>query len=155
MVNNNSKFSNLGEIVKSVGENFNKEGSPSYRFEIFKGKLNEDGKVSRLRSVGSAYLRDGMRTYTIVLKTFLDDRFYLIPNSKPENNSDFVILTREAAQNLKRKYFWNSVGEGKLLEGSNAGLVKLSWDVLSDDLYLCLHPLKVSEPAGECETKAA
>lgn len=141
-----SKLANIGAIVNSVQMIANRtEPQNGYRFDIFKGTVGPDGKITRVRSVGSAYLRDGMKTYVVALKTFLEDRFYLLPNTKSENEAEFVILTREAAQHINRKYFWNSIGDGKILEGTNAGLLKLNWDVLSDDIYMSLHPIKISE----------
>lgn len=117
----------------------------TYRFDVFKGETDQDGKVTKLKSVGAAYLRDGLKTYTLVLKALLKDQFYLLPNTKEEQEADFVILTREPGLNIGRKYFWNNVGEGKFLEGANHGIMKLSWDIFGPDLYMNLHPLNVSE----------
>lgn len=144
---NSVKLNKLREIISTI-ENKNKESKPSatYRFDIFKGLVDEAGKIKKVRSVGSAYVREGYKTYTLTLKTFLKDRFYLLPNGKAESHMDYVILTREPALNLARKYFWNSVGEGQILDGANHGLMKLSWDVLAGDLYMSLHPIKAQEP---------
>ena len=73
-----------------------------------------------MRSVGAAYLRDGIKTYEVTLKTFLKDEFFRLPNHKADLKADFVILTREPAQTLKRKYFWNSVGLGQIMDGISA-----------------------------------
>ena len=118
-----------------------------YRFDLFKGVKDATGKITKIKSVGSAYIREGLKTYTVHLKTLLKDTFYLLPNTRTDlSGADFVILTREPAQNSGKKYFWNSVGEGKLLDGVNHGTMQLSWDVLmADDLYMTLHPMNVSE----------
>ena len=149
------KLNKLREIVSSI-ENKTKEVKPmaAYRFDIFKGTQDENGKVTKVRSVGSAYIREGYKTYTVSLKTFLKDRFYLLPNGKSESYMDYVILTREPALNLARKYFWNSVGAGHILDGVNHGLMKLSWDVLAGDLYMSLHPIQAQEPI-QAEGEAA
>lgn len=138
--------------LKEVTESANaKNDAPAtvtvYRFDIFKGAQNSDGKVVKIKSVGSAYIREGLKTYTVHLKAFLKDTFYLLPNSKPvHSDADFVILTREPAQNAGRKYFWNNVGEGRILDGANHGIMRLSWDVMmADDIYMTLHPINVSE----------
>jgi hypothetical protein len=112
----------------------------------FKGTLDENGKVIKTKSVGSAYVREGLSTYTVHLKTFLKDTFYLLQNTKSPS-PDFVILTREPAQNLNRKYFWNSVGEGIILDGLNKGIMKLNWDVVGTDLYMTIEPISVTEIA--------
>lgn len=135
----------MSKIISSNSKIIESKDATVYRFDIFKGLSDNLGKIQKLKSVGSAYLRDGLKTYNVHLKTFLKDQFYLLPNSKPEDDSDFVILTREPAQKIWKKYFWNSVGEGKILTGTNHGIMKLSWDVLSEDLYLCLHPANISE----------
>ncbi len=142
------QLNHLREMISAI-ETKPKEDKPmsGYRFDIFKGAADENGKVNKIRSVGSAFVREGHRTYTVTLKTFLNERFYLLSNLKPENKTDFVILTRETAQNIARKYFWNSVGDGEILDGVNHGLMKLSWDVLSDGLYMSLHPFEVNDPA--------
>src|SRR4051794_22104094 len=75
-----------------------------YRFDIFKGIPDSDGKIVKVKSLGSAYVKSGQQTYSINLKTFLTDQFYLLPNTKPDSKSDYVILTRENAKNIARKY---------------------------------------------------
>ena len=116
------------------------------RFDIFKGYKDPSGKVNKIKSVGSAYIRHGLRTYTVHLKTFLKDTFYLLENTRQiTSNADFVILTREPAQHSGKKYFWNSVGDGRVLDGDNERLMELSWDLLPGDVYLDMSPKNVSE----------
>jgi hypothetical protein len=123
------------------------EKPKSFRFDVFKGAPDQTGKIQKIKSVGSATHADGCKTYTIYLKTFLSDVFYLLPERKKLTPADYILLTREASHNPRRKYFWNNVGEGTILSGQNAGLVKLGWDVLGvDDLYLNLYP---RNPTGE------
>ncbi len=113
----------------------------SFRFDIFKGEVDSGGKVQRVRSVGASHILQGCKTYTVHLKTFLKDTFYLLPEEKKFTSADFLIYTREDSRLPGRKYFWNLVGEGKILDGANAGFMKLSFDVLgSDSIYMNLHP---------------
>ncbi len=121
-----------------------------YRFDIFKGEVDQTGKVHKVKSVGSSYIREGLNTYTVHLKTFLKDTFYLIQNTRLPG-PDFVILSREASQNPKRKYYWNNIGEGVCLDGENKGIMKLTWDVLPD-LYMKVEPISVTE-AQDQETQ--
>ena len=119
----------------------------TFRFDVFKGVTDSAGKVHKLKSVGNGHLIEGCKTYTIYLKTFLDDVFYLLPEQKKMTKADYIILTREPSQNPSRKYFWNNVGEGNLLTGENAGLLQLTWDMLgASDVYLNLYP---RNPEGE------
>lgn len=149
------KMSSLGIIVAPVKAQAGKEvGGQVFRFDIFKGVESPEGKVVKVRSVGSAYLREGFKTYCMSLKTFLKDEFYLLPSNQEGQEADFVILTREPAMHLKRKYFWNSVGEGRAMEGVNSGLLKLSWDVLGSDFYMSFHPLSM-RATGEVESENA
>ena len=113
-----------------------------------KGVADENGKVSKIKSVGAAYVREGLSTYTLHLKTFLKDTFYLLQNTKSPT-PDFVILTREPAQNMSRKYFWNNVGEGHVMNGENQGIMKLSWDIGIADLYMKIEPINVTEIENE------
>ncbi|MGZ6311495.1 MAG: hypothetical protein ACXWOH_12740 [Bdellovibrionota bacterium] len=128
-----------------------------YQFDIFKGIKDQAGKILKIKSVGSAYLREGLRTYTVHLKSLLNERYYLLPNNKKTiSQADFVILTREPAKTSGRKYFWNNVGDGEILEGINHGVMHLSWDLFADDIYMVLHPSKVSEvSANESLTSEA
>ena len=112
-----------------------------WRFDIFKGAKDNEGRVHRIKSVGSAYLVDGKKTYTIRLKTLLHDVFYLLPDEKKLTTADFVILTREPSRNPRRKYFWHNVGSGAILTGENSGFVQLSLDLFgSNDIYMNLYP---------------
>jgi hypothetical protein len=119
----------------------NSQVKQSFRFDIFKGQLDAEGKVTRIRSVGAAHIIQGCKTYTVHLKTFLNDVFYLLPEEKKYTSADFLIYTREESKLPNRKFYWNLVGEGKYLDGVNSGFMKLSFDVLgSDSIYMNLHP---------------
>lgn len=115
---------------------------PVYRFDIFKGIADQSGKVHKMKSVGSATLLEGCKTYTIYLKTFLNDVFYMLPEQKKMTDADYVILTREPSHTPGRKYFWNSIGEGSLLSGDNSGYMQLNWDMFgAHDIYMNLCPV--------------
>lgn len=138
----------MGELVSlsdALRESLNNGNMPvkkSYRFDIFKGVRDESGKVTRLRSVGAAHLTEGTKTYSVYLKTFLKDVFFLLPEEKKLTAGDYVILTREPSKTAGRKYHWNNVGECSILGGSNSGLMKMRWDLLGvDDIYMSLHPI--------------
>jgi hypothetical protein len=115
----------------------------AYRFDVFKGVVDSEGRVVKVKSVGYAQISEGGHTYALHLKTFLKDQFFMLPERTHADRYDFVILTREDSFREGRKYFWNNVGEGKILSGTNEGLMKLNWDLLSaDDVYLNLNPIK-------------
>lgn len=112
----------------------------TYRFDIFKGVVDNLGRVHRVKSVGAAYYVDRTKTYNVYLKTFVRDVFYMWLKKRTNGAMDFVILTKEPARNRKTKYFWNSVGQGTILTGDNGGLVHLSWDLFgANDIYMNLH----------------
>ena len=119
-----------------------------YRFDVFKGVADATGKIQKVKSVGVAYLREGMQTYTLHLKSFLEDTFYLLKNSRP-TGPDFVILTRELAKRGNRKYHWNNCGDGTIQEGPNTDLLKLEWDLFCEDIYMTVNPVHAQEiPSG-------
>jgi hypothetical protein len=126
-------------LSKEVSEAF--QVKQTFRFDIFKGEIDAEGKVRRVRSVGASHIIQGCKTYTVHLKTFLNDVFYLLPEEKKYTSADFLIYTREDSKLPNRKYYWNLVGEGKILDGENSGFMKLSFDVLGgDSIYMNLHP---------------
>lgn len=127
-----------------------------FRFDIFKGMADAKGRIKKVKSVGHALITEGSHTYTIYLKTLLKDQFYMLPERTHMDKYDFVILTREESFREGRKFFWNNVGEAKLLEGENRDLLKLTWDIFSaDDIYLNTIPVKKSVlPALESTTSA-
>lgn len=127
-----------------------------YQFDLFKGEADSSGKIIRTKKVGETFIRDGLKTYTVHLKALLGQTYYLLANNKQKDaTADFVILTREPAKNLDRKYFWNDVGRGYILDETNHGLMRLSWDILISDLYMQLHPTKVTELEEVVQREAA
>lgn len=127
-----------------------------YRFDIFKGVTDADGKVQKIRSIGAAQLMEGARTYTVYLKPLLKDVFYLMPEEKKLTRGDYVILTREPSPTPQRKYYWNNIGEGFILSGANAGIMRLDWDFFgAEDIYMSLHPINRSEAVEEPAENAA
>ena len=147
----------ISKIVESIrSKSASKNSVTVYRYEIFKGRRDDSGVVHKVKPVGSAYIREGLRTYTVAIKTFLLDKFYLLPNTRPEiSDADYVILTREPGHNVGRKYFWNNVGEGRLMDGPNHGLLKLTWDILPCEIYMNLNPVNVSELAEAAKAEEA
>lgn len=133
--------SSLEQALQSVKARAEK-ASKTYRFDIFKGIETSDGKVQKLRSVGSAILVEGAKTYTVYLKSLLRDVFYLLPEEKKLTRGDYAILTREPSPVPTRKYFWNNIGESYLLSGQNAGLMRMSFDLFgAEDIYMNLSPV--------------
>jgi hypothetical protein len=117
-----------------------------YRFDIFKGAVNQDGKLEKVCSVGHATLYEGSATYTVYLKMLLKDQFYLLPEREIGKPFDFVVLTREPSSLPGKKYFWNRVGTAKLLSNQNAGIMRLDFDLLiGADLYLNFHDSTAKE----------
>lgn len=142
----------VAKSLKQITENSERT---VFRFDIFKGAIDASGKVQKLKSVGHALINEGTITYTIYLKSLLKDQFFMLPERTHLDRYDFVILTREDSFREGRKYFWNNVGEAKLLDGENRDLLKLSWDLFAaDDLYLNTLPTKktvMSGPEGNLE----
>lgn len=117
-----------------------------YRFDVFRGREREDGKVEKVVSVGHATLYEGSSTYTIYLRMFLKDQFYLLPEREVEKPHDLVILTREPSNLPGKRFFWNRIGTAKLLSDKNSGILRLDFDLLHNaGLYLSFHDSSVKE----------
>jgi hypothetical protein len=118
--------------------------SKVYRFDIFMGRKDTEGRIQKVRSIGVAYHTDGQATYSIRLKTFLDDAFFLLPEKK-SSGADFLILTRVPAKRAGKPFFWNTVGEAKFLRGPDSGFMHLVWDLFGgDNIYMDLYPKETS-----------
>ena len=123
-------------------------------FEIFKGFKDSYGKIRRKRILGQARIFEGAKTYHVFIKTLLGSKFYLLPENRNPQKYEYVILTREPSQTPDKKYYWSSVGEGKILMGENQGLMKLEWDFFgSSDIYMRLEPVsdKIDQEMGRKE----
>ncbi len=131
-------------IINTESKLDTKPKSKSY--EIFKGFKDASGKVIRKRVLGQARIFEGAKTYHVFIKTLLNSRFYLLPEGRNTQKYEYVILTRENSLNPDRKYYWNSVGEGKILMGTNVGLMQLTWDFFnSDNIYMNLNTIEDKE----------
>ena len=134
----------MGDLIKFRSRDTGDEldNKKLYRFDVFKGMPDHNGKIEKTRSVGYGSIVEGYRTCRIRLKCFLNEEYFLIADRKNLNGPEFALLTREYSQIPGKKYFWNTVGTGALLCDQNVGLVRLSWDVFgSDDIYIDLTPL--------------
>jgi hypothetical protein len=121
-----------------------------YRFDVFKGRVDANGKIHKVRSVGVAYHGDGQGSFRLYLKTFLKDDFFLLPDRESGEVGLYSITTRMPSTFPGKKYFWHTVGTGKVLSGENAGFMHLSWDLLGgSDIYLNLYPKDSYEPGPE------
>jgi hypothetical protein len=110
----------------------------SFRFEIFKGKIANDGSFTKLRTVGHAYLRTGKHAYKAKLFGSLSERFVIVPVD--DNPEQYRILTKEEVQTKDKgkRTYWNVVGDGEVL--SQQGLLKLDFDLFGKPLYMSLYP---------------
>jgi hypothetical protein len=121
-----------------------------YRFEVFQGQKDANGKVSKSKSVGMAYLRPGDQKYGLRLFTFVEDRFYLLPDQ--HDPSIYLILTsiRNQSPSAQRKYIWNVIGRGKV--DTKQGLIELHFDLFERPIYVNIFPersatgTKIPEP---------
>lgn len=131
------------------------ENDKFYRFQIFQGELDKNGKMKKTKSVGMAYLKDGQSMLTLRLWTFVHERFYLILNQN--DASKYLVMTREPNKNplSKNKYFWNIVGSG--LIDTVQGLVKIEFDLFDKPVFMSTHPessafsVHLPEPEGIAE----
>ena len=108
-----------------------------YRFQLFV-EGNEKNKT-----VGMAYLKEGQGIYNLRLWTFLDEKYFLLPSK--ESSSKFLLMTREPNKSgtSKNKYFWNIVGNAKVISGKN--VIELNFDLLEKKIYMSIFPEESNE----------
>ena len=121
-----------------------------YRFQIFV-EGTEGG--SKKKNVGMAYLKEGQGIYTLRLWTLLEDKFFLLPSK--DDSSKYLLMTREPNKSgsSKNKYFWNIVGNAKVLSGKN--VIELNFDLLEKKIYMSIFPEESATPGGLPVLKAA
>lgn len=109
-----------------------------FRFQVYQGEKDQTGKVKKTKSVGMAYLKDGQNIYSLRLWMFSWDRYYVLPHKS--DSSKYLVMTREPNKNpnAKNKFFWNIVGSGTV--NSVMGYVELEFDLLSQPIYMSIHP---------------
>ena len=120
-----------------------------YRFQVFQGHLDKEGKLHKTRGVGMAYLREGQQIFTLRLWMLQNERFYLVQHrSDPEK---YLIMTREPnrRENSKNKYLWNIVGNGTA--DSVQGVIRLDFDLLEKAIYINIRPEASAHAAGLAE----
>lgn len=112
--------------------------SEFYRFQVFQGKRNPQGKIEKTKSVGMAYHQKGEERYILRLWTFPDARFYLLPDHKVGGR--YFVMTREENKktNSKNKYFWNIVGSGRV--DSAFGVIEIELDLFEKKIFMNIFP---------------
>lgn len=142
--------------MKNPSLNLIKNSEPrlkSLRFDVFKGSVQADNSVLKIRSVGAAVLLEGHRTFSLYLNTFLKDVFYLVPGQKRYTSAEYVIMSRQNSSKPGKKFVWKPVGEARSIQSGGFPLLTLSWDLLgAGDIYMSLTP--ISETGETAMTEA-
>ena len=114
-----------------------------YRFQLF---VEGTDSASKKKTVGMAYLKEGQGIYTLRLWTLLEDKFFLLPSK--DDSSKYLLMTREPnkSNSNKNKYFWNIVGNAKVLSSKN--VIELDFDLLEKKIYMSIFPEESTTPAG-------
>ena len=130
----------------SENKNSQQNEAPFYRFQVFQGRRNSNGKLEKTKTIGMTYHTPGQDNYTMRLWTFVAERFYLMPDHK--RGGRYFIMTREPNknQNAKSKYFWNIVGSGKV--DSASGVIELEFDLFDKIVYMNIFPESQAQTAS-------
>lgn len=114
-----------------------------YRFQLF---VDGAESGSKKKTVGMAYLKEGQGIYTLRLWTLLEDKFFLLPSK--DDSSKYLLMTREPNKSgsSKSKYFWNIVGNAKVLSGKN--VIELKFDLLDKKIYMSIFPEESATHGG-------
>ncbi len=138
------------ETDKILNEGLEKVQAKRFRFDIFKGIKNAEGRISKVKSLGHALLFEGSNTYNVKLNSLLGVEFFLLPERKETEEADYVILTREPFQRLGRKFYWHNVGQASFLKSPNSALMEMNWDLFGHgDIYMNLYPIEVGVRATD------
>ena len=121
-----------------------------YRFQLFVEGTASDSKK---KTVGMAYLKEGQGIYTLRLWTLLEDKFFLLPSK--DDPSKYLLMTREPNKSgsSKNKYFWNIVGNAKVLSGKT--VIEMNFDLLEKKIYMSIFPEESASPNGQSILDAA
>lgn len=127
-------------MEKQMNTNAKKEDQSNdyFRFQVFQGSKESDGKVKKTKTVGMAYLKAGQSIMTLRLWMFSWDRYYILPHKT--DSGKYLIMTREPnkSPNAKNKYYWNIVGSGVV--NSAHGIIEAQLDLLDKVFYVSTHP---------------
>ena len=118
----------------------NNEKTKYYRFEVFHGEKDGNGKVFKTHSVGMAYLKPGELQYGLRIFTFVDDRFYLLPTKHDPSKYLILTSTPNRAKDAGRKNIWNVVGDGKV--NTRQGLIELKFNLFEKLIYVNIFPTR-------------
>lgn len=120
--------------MKSIKSNTTDTKSQFYRFRAFVKDKESDMK----KTVGSAYLHEDQSIFTLRVWTFLQSKFFLVPNK--DDARKYYVYTREpnSSPNSTNKYFWNIVGNAQANPAQNE--LEIRFDLFDKTIYLNLFP---------------
>jgi hypothetical protein len=139
----------MPDSIKKAIEEF-ANPPPLYRFEVFQGVKDANGKITKSNSVGMAYLKSGEQRYSLRIFTFVDDKFCLLPDQHDPSLYRVLTSILIRSKDAKRKYIWNVVGNGKV--NTKQGVIEIKFDLFDKPIYLNIFPersavgTKIPEP---------
>lgn len=112
-------------------------------FDIFKGRKTRGGRIEQVRNVGCGYYLSERRYFELQINGF-QSSYALKAEEDVDATHDYVIY---------HKSFYSSdskqVGVGYLLNGNNAGLIRMEWDFYdSKNIYIDLKKHKIKKVAA-------
>jgi len=116
--------------------------TPYYKFKIY---LEEPDRMgSKTKSIGMGYLREGEKTYTLRLWTFMNTKFYM--TACKSDSSKYLVFSREESANPLRgsKFFWAIVGSGYV--DTTKGHIELFFDLFSKPICVSIFPESLETP---------
>jgi hypothetical protein len=114
----------------------------TYRFEMFKGVVTEQGRIEKHKTLGAAVLLEGRSTYTVYLNTFINEVYYLLPGEPRLTTAEYVLMSRQSVARAGKKFIWRPVGEGRIVRSEGVPLLHLKWDLFGESqIYMKLTPV--------------
>lgn len=128
--------------MKSLKNVMSETKSQFYRFRVF---IKDQGSEKR-KTVGMAYIHEDQTIFTVRLWTFLNEKFFLVPNK--EDPKKYYVYTREPnnSQSSTNKYFWNIVGNAEA--NTSQSELEISFDLFDKTIFLNMYPEDSANPKG-------
>ena len=116
-----------------------------YRFQVFTGRINPQGKAEKDKSVGVAYHESGLKNYFLRIWLWPDTSFFLSPSEK--DPSLYFVKTKVPLKRPSEQgdYHWIIVGSGRV--NPRAGVIQFNLDLVDKQIFMSIFPDQVTPKA--------
>ena len=128
-------------------KNETKAQSMYYRFQVFTGRINNQGKVEKDKTVGYTYHESGLRDYFLRMWMWPENPFFL--SASKNDPSVYYIKTKipNKRANDHNSFIWMTVGSGKVIP--RLGVIQLKFDLISYPIFMNIFPDRMNPKEEE------